>query len=60
MASVRGATQAQIGSAQWIKDETVLADQYIEQEVEDFTFSVSNEVEWLNAHMADVFSRGQL
>jgi hypothetical protein len=54
------APHAQTGSAHWIKDEKVLADQYIAQEVEDFTFSVSNEVEWLNAHMADVFNQGQL
>lgn len=60
MASTRIAPQSQIGSAQWIQDEKELADQYVEQEVEDFTFSVSNEVEWLNAHMADVFNEGKL
>ena len=30
------------------------------QEAEDFAFSARNEVEWLNEHMAEIFSKNQL
>jgi len=52
--------QTPIGSAHWIEEESRLAEQYIDQEVEEFTYSVRNEIEWLNEHMLEVFSRGQL
>jgi len=52
--------QAPIGSAQWMEEEGGLAEQYIDQEVEEFTYSVRNEIAWLNEHMLEVFSRGQL
>jgi len=52
--------QAPIGSAQWVEEESRLAEQYIDEEAEEFTYSVRNEIEWLNEHMLEVFSRGQL
>lgn len=41
-------------------EESRLKEQYIEQEIEEFTYSVRNEIEWLNEHMSEAFSRGQL
>ncbi len=30
------------------------------QEAEDFAFAARNEVEWLNEHMADIFTKTQV
>lgn len=46
--------------AQWIQDENRQMSQFAAQEVEDFMFSARNEVEWLNEHMADIFSNSQV
>ena len=46
--------------AQWIQDENRQITQFAAQEVEDFMFSARNEVEWLNEHMADIFSTSQV
>ncbi|EMD01146.1 hypothetical protein BAUCODRAFT_61455 [Baudoinia panamericana UAMH 10762] len=51
---------APVGSWQWIADEREQAAQFIEQDVEEFSFSVRNELEWLNEHMAEVFSNGSV
>jgi hypothetical protein len=45
-----------IGSAGWILEERHQANALVAQELEDFGFSVRNELEWLNAHMADVLA----
>ena len=45
-----------VGSAQWIKEEREQVVHFREQEAEDFAFSARNEIEWLNEHMADIFS----
>lgn len=56
MASTR--TKAQpVGSAGWIQNERDQGAQFVEQEVEEFGYSVRNELEWLNEHMGDIFSR---
>lgn len=44
----------------WVLDERRLADQYVDNEVEEFAFRARNEVEWLNEHMAEIFSQSQL
>lgn len=59
MAAARGKMPA-VGSAQWIQNERDHAGQLIDQEVEEFSFSVRNELEWLNEHMADIFSKNQM
>lgn len=46
--------------AQWIQDENRQISQFVAQEAEDFMFSARNEVEWLNEHMADIFSKSQV
>ncbi|KAH7068657.1 hypothetical protein FB567DRAFT_482964 [Paraphoma chrysanthemicola] len=43
-----------IGSAGWILQERHQSNALVAQELEDFGFSVRNELEWLNEHMADV------
>jgi hypothetical protein len=45
-----------IGSAGWILEERHQSNDLVAQELEDFGFSVRNELEWLNEHMADVFT----
>ncbi|KAF2262697.1 hypothetical protein CC78DRAFT_618276 [Lojkania enalia] len=55
MAAARSKTPA-IGSAPWILDERHQSNDLVAQELEDFGFSVRNELEWLNEHMADVFA----
>lgn len=46
--------------AQWIQDENRQISQFVAQEAEDFMFSARNEVEWLNEHMADIFSKSEV
>ena len=60
MAAIRGRAQPAIGSAQWIQDENAQVSQFCAQEAEDFAFSARNEVEWLNEHMAEIFSKDQV
>lgn len=59
MATLRGKAPP-VGSAQWVANERTQASQFIDQETEDFAFSVRNDLEWLNEHMADIFSKTQL
>lgn len=59
MAATRSRAQP-IGSQQWTKDENDQVAQFCTQELEDFTFSARNEVEWLNEHMAEIFSKNQV
>lgn len=59
MAAVRSRAQ-QVGSAQWINDENDQVSQFCTQEAEDFAFSARNEVEWLNEHMVEIFSKNQV
>ncbi|KAF1808689.1 hypothetical protein P152DRAFT_485238 [Eremomyces bilateralis CBS 781.70] len=49
-------SKASIGSAQWLLNENEQAQELIDQEVEEFSYSVRNDLEWLNEHMNDVFS----
>lgn len=60
MAAVRARGQLLVGSGQWVQDENVHIAQFCGQEAEDFGFSARNEVEWLNEHMADIFSNDQV
>jgi hypothetical protein len=53
-------TNMSVGSKSWIGDENAQVGQFCAQEIEDFTFSARNEVEWLNEHMADIFSKNQV
>ncbi|KAA6414749.1 MAG: hypothetical protein FRX48_01499 [Lasallia pustulata] len=59
MAPARSKAQSQIGSAQWISVEQENINRFGDQEVEDFVFAARNEVDWLNEHMAEIFSSNQ-
>lgn len=59
MAGAKAKTQPP-GSAGWIQSEREQAGQFVEQEAEEFSFSVRNELEWLNEHMAEIFSKNQV
>ena len=57
MATARSKTQTPIGSSQWIQQERDQTAQFLDQEIEEFTYSARNELDWLNEHMAEIFSR---
>ncbi|KAB8349618.1 hypothetical protein FH972_023638 [Carpinus fangiana] len=48
------------GSAAWVLDERLQAANAVTHEADDFAFSASNHMEWLNEHMAEIFSRNPL
>ncbi|KAF2719500.1 hypothetical protein K431DRAFT_339969 [Polychaeton citri CBS 116435] len=52
----KGAVKMPVGSTQWIQNERDQAEQFLEQEVDEFGYSVKNELEWLNEHMTDIFA----
>jgi hypothetical protein len=60
MATMRANPRLQVGSAPWIAEERASALQIAEAEAEEFTFSARNEVEWLNEHMAEIFSENNV
>ncbi|PNS15062.1 Inner centromere protein-related protein pic1 [Sphaceloma murrayae] len=60
MATARVRQQLAIGSSQWIQSERDHKDQLVEQEVEEFGYAARNELEWLNEHMAEIFSKQQM
>jgi len=59
MATTRG-PRLQVGSASWVAEERASALQIAETEAEEFSFSVRNDVDWLNEHMAEIFSKNQV
>ncbi|KAF7532510.1 hypothetical protein G7054_g7879 [Neopestalotiopsis clavispora] len=50
----------QVGSAPWTAEERSSAQNIVQDEIEEFTFSARNDFEWLNEHMADIFSENQI
>ena len=56
MAAIRSTSNPAVGSSQWIANERDQVSQFIDQEAEDFVFAARNEVDWLNEHMAEIFS----
>jgi hypothetical protein len=48
------------GSAPWIVSEQSQINDLVAQEVEEFSFSVRNEMDWLNEHMAEIFTPGNM
>ncbi|OTA63735.1 hypothetical protein K449DRAFT_421818 [Hypoxylon sp. EC38] len=59
MVGPRGA-RLPVGSASWISEERSSAMQIAQSEVEEFSFSARNDFDWLNEHMAEVFSENQI
>ncbi|KAI2781994.1 hypothetical protein F4815DRAFT_464946 [Daldinia loculata] len=59
MVGPRGA-RLPVGSAPWISEERSSALQIAQSEVEEFSFSARNDFDWLNEHMAEIFSENQI
>jgi hypothetical protein len=61
MSSAAGARAHQpVGSAAWIAAEKENVMHLVEQEMEEVEYPVRHEMEWLNEHMAEIFSKNQL
>lgn len=45
-----------VGSSQWVQNERQQAAEFVDIEVEEFGYAAQNEMEWLNEHMAEIFS----
>lgn len=60
MAMRPGPPRQPVGSTAWCTEERSSALQISQSEVEEFGYSARNELEWLNEHMADVFSENQM
>ncbi|CRG90836.1 Serine/arginine repetitive matrix protein 2 [Talaromyces islandicus] len=56
MAAARGKP---VGSAAWIAAEKENVTHLVEQELEEVEFPVRHELDWLNEHMAEIFSNNQ-
>lgn len=54
------AARLPVGSALWVAEERSSALDITKSEVEEFAFSARNEFDWLNEHMADIFSENQM
>ncbi|KAK4068553.1 uncharacterized protein Triagg1_7201 [Trichoderma aggressivum f. europaeum] len=59
MTAVRG-PRLQVGSAAWVGEERASALEIVQSEVEEFSFSAHNEVEWLNEHMAAILNENEV
>ncbi|KAL3476530.1 hypothetical protein BJX99DRAFT_258276 [Aspergillus californicus] len=59
MAAAGARAQKPVGSAAWISTEKENAVQLVDQELEEVEFPVRYEMEWLNEHMAEIFSNNQ-
>ncbi|KAK0645527.1 hypothetical protein B0T16DRAFT_330274 [Cercophora newfieldiana] len=59
MAMRRGPPLA-VGSAAWIAEERNAATSMADSEIEEFSFAARNEMDWLNEHMAEIFSQNQM
>lgn len=51
---------AAVGSSQWISNEKENVLDLLQQEKEELVYPAQHELEWLNEHMAEIFSRNQL
>lgn len=58
MAAMRG-PRLQVGSAAWVAEERSSALRIAESEVEEFSYSARNELDWLNEHMAGIFNENE-
>ncbi|KAK0665266.1 hypothetical protein QBC41DRAFT_380003 [Cercophora samala] len=58
--ALRGGPRLQVGSTAWVEEERNSALDIAESEIEEFSFSARNELDWLNEHMAEIFSENQM
>ncbi|VUC27219.1 unnamed protein product [Clonostachys rosea] len=50
----------QVGSGPWVAEERSCALNIAQSEVEEFSYSVRNEYDWLNEHMAGIFNENEI
>ena len=50
----------QVGTMAWVNAEKENIQQLLQQEKEELIYPAQHEMEWLNEHMAEIFSRNQL
>ncbi|CAL5874284.1 uncharacterized protein PFLUO_LOCUS8573 [Penicillium psychrofluorescens] len=60
MAAAGTRAQKPVGSAAWIAAEKENMMELVDQEIEEVEYPVRHEMEWLNEHMAEIFSKGQV
>lgn len=58
--AMRGGPRLPVGSAAWVAEERSSALTIAQSEIEEFSFSARNEMDWLNEHMAEIFSENQM
>jgi len=58
--AMRGGPRLPVGSAAWVAEERSSALNIAQSEIEEFSFSARNEMDWLNEHMAEIFSENQM
>jgi len=49
-----------VGSTAWVAEERDSARTIAHSEIDEFSFSARNEMDWLNEHMAEIFSENQM
>lgn len=60
MASAIARARKPVGSKEWIAEEKENCRQLVQQELDEVEFPVRHEMDWLNEHMAEIFTRDQL
>ncbi|KAK1827628.1 inner centromere protein-related protein pic1 [Podospora conica] len=58
--AMRGAPRVTVGSTAWVAEERDSARTIAHSEIEEFSFAARNEMDWLNEHMAEIFSENQM
>lgn len=53
-------TQMVVGSVNWINAEKENVMQMVNQEKEELIYPAQHEMDWLNEHMAEIFSKSRL
>lgn len=50
----------QVGCTAWVIEERNAALQIAQSEVDEFSYSARNELDWLNEHMAGIFNENEM
>ncbi|EGD97750.1 hypothetical protein TESG_05151 [Trichophyton tonsurans CBS 112818] len=59
MVSAIARARKPVGSKEWIAEEKENCRQLVQQELDEVEFPVRHEMDWLNEHMAEIFTRDQ-
>lgn len=60
MAAAGARAQKPVGSLAWIAAEKENIAELVDQEIEEVEYPARHEMEWLNEHMAEIFSKSQV